>query len=191
MNKLKNAINLLLIVLSLISISASVHPFLLTLCYLVHESGHIIATKLCNGKIRKISVGVYKLAIGYDSYDLSYKQELLVSISGVIFNLIFAFAVFLLGNKESEVYKFLINCNLSLAIINLYPVSVLDGGRILKLSLLSLFLEEKAEKISKTVSFVCAILLWFVCIYIQLAINANISMLFISVYLLIQLCFSI
>ena len=181
---------LIVALFSLISISASPHPFLLTCCYLVHELGHILATRLLGGKIRKITTGVFKIAIGYDTYSMSYRKELLVSIAGIAFNLIFALICHLLNNG-SEALSFLITCNLSLAVINLYPVSILDGGRLLKLALNLLVSEEKSEKISRHVSFFCGILLWFVSIYLQLVFNANISMLLISVFLLIQLCFSI
>lgn len=176
---------------SVISISASPHPFLLLVCYLVHELGHIITTKLLGGKIRKITVGVFKIAIGYDTYSMSYRKEFLVSIAGIATNLIFALACHIINRTDSQAMSFLVTYNLSLALVNLYPVSILDGGRLLKL-VLNLFLsEEKSHKISRQVSFFGAILLWFVSIYLQLVFSANISMLLISVFLLIQLCFSI
>lgn len=182
---------LIVALFSLISISASPHPFLLTACYLVHELGHILVTKALGGKIRKISTGVFKIVIGYDTYSMSYRKEFLVSVAGIAFNLFFALFCHLLNNNDSQALSFLITCNLSLAVINLYPVSILDGGRLLKLVLNLLVSEEKSEKISRHVSFFCAILLWFVSIYLQLVFSANISMLLISVFLLIQLCFSI
>lgn len=189
--RLAKAITLMVALFTLISISASPHPFLLVLCYLVHELGHIISTWVVGGKIRKISVGVFKLGIGYDSYGLTYRQEFLVSISGVCVNLIFGFICMLLNSYGNEALSFLSTCNFSLALINLYPISILDGGKVLKLTLLGLFSEYKAEKISNLVSFICAILLWFVSVYLQLVFNANISTLLISVFVLIQLCFSI
>ncbi len=191
MNNQKKAIAILVGAFSLIGISASPHPFLLTLSYLFHEAGHIISAKLCKGKIRKISVGVFKLAIGYDMYSLSYKREFLVTISGILCNLFLAFSAFMLNKSGGEQLSFLVACNLSLALVNLYPVSVLDGGRILKLTLLAFLSPQKAEKISDRVSFFCAILLWLASVYLQLVFNANSSMLLISVYLLVQLCFSI
>lgn len=191
LNKHKKAVALIAGVFSLIGISTSPHPFLLGVSYVVHEAGHIIATRICKGKIRKISVGAFKLAIGYDMYSLSYKKEFIVTISGILSNLAFAFIAFLFNKSSNDYLSFLVACNISLALVNLYPVSVLDGGRILKIALLLFFSPQKAEKISNGVSFFCAIFLWLGSVYLQLVFNANISMLFISVYLLIQLCFSI
>ena len=182
---------LIVALFSLISISASPHPLLLTLCYLVHELGHILTTRLLGGKIRKISLGVFKIAIGYDTYSMPYRKEFAVSIAGIAFNLIFAAICAILNKNGNEALSFLITCNLSLAIINLYPISILDGGRVLKLVLYAAISQDKAEKIARYVSFFGAILLWFVSIYLQLVFSANISMLLISVFLLIQLCFSI
>lgn len=189
--KLYKIATLIVALLTLMSIIASVHPTLLLLCYLVHELGHIITTYLVGGKIKRISMGAFKLAIGYDSYGLTYKQEFLVSISGVLFNLIFSLICLLINKNGNETLSFLTVCNFSLALVNLYPVSILDGGKVLKLTLLGLFSENKAENISNTVSFICVILLWFASVYLQLMFNANISTLLISVFLLIQLCFSI
>ena len=189
--KLYKIATLIVSLLTLMSIIASVHPALLLLCYLVHELGHIITTYLVGGKIKKISMGAFRLAIGYDSYGLTYKQEFLVSISGVLFNLIFSLICLLINKNGNETLSFLTVCNFSLALVNLYPVSILDGGKVLKLTLLGLFSENKAENISNTVSFICVILLWFASVYLQLMFNANISTLLISVFLLIQLCFSI
>ncbi len=191
MNRLAKAIMLIVGLFTLISISASPHPFLLLICYLVHELGHILTTRLVGGKIRKITVGVFKIAIGYDTYSVSYGKEFIVSIAGIIFNLMLALFCYAFNNSNSEILSFLVTCNLSLALVNLYPVSILDGGRLLKLTLLAIFSQEKAEKISRHVSFFGAILLWFVSIYLQLVFSANISMLLISVFLLIQLCFSV
>ena len=109
----------------------------------------------------------------------------------MLFNLIFSLICLLINKNGNETLSFLTVCNFSLALVNLYPVSILDGGKVLKLTLLGLFSENKAENISNTVSFICVILLWFASVYLQLMFNANISTLLISVFLLIQLCFSI
>jgi Zn-dependent protease len=133
---------------------------------------------------------VFKLSIGYDCADLSYKKEALVCLGGVVFNFLFAILALFL-TRGTEAGRFLIVCNLSLGLMNLYPVSILDGGRIVKALLFSIFTSEKAEKISRYVSFFSAFLLWLVATYLQLIFSANISLFFVSVFLLIQLCFSI
>ena len=190
MSSIGERLSFFALLFTMMGISSSPHPFLMILCYLAHELGHLFFAKMVGAKIRKIRGGVFKLAIGYDCADLSYKREAVVCVGGVIFNLLFAIlvAVFL---QNSEARRFLIVCNLSLGIMNLYPVSILDGGRILNNVLLAIFSQEKAEKITRYVSFFSAFLLWLVATYLQLIFSANISLFFVSVFLLIQLCFSI
>jgi len=190
-NRLSKYLAVIAALVTLLGISASAHPVVLILSYLIHELGHIALARLVGGKIKKMSVGVFKLALGYDASSLPYKKELLVCIGGIIFNLVSVFVTLLLFKERGEILSFFITCNISLALINLYPVSVLDGGRILKLTLLGIFSSERAEKISNTVSFVCALVLWLFAVYLQLVFSVNISTFIISVFLLIQLCFSL
>ncbi len=190
MSSIGERVSFFALLFTMMGISSSPHPVLMVLCYLVHELGHLFFAKMVGAKTRKIRGGVFKLSIGYDCADLSYKREALVCLGGVIFNLLFALIV-ALAIRSNEARRFLIVCNLSLGIMNLYPVSILDGGRIVKSILLAIFSQEKAEKISRYVSFFSAFLLWLVATYLQLIFSSNISLFFISVFLLIQLCFSI
>lgn len=190
MSSLGEKLSFFALLFTMMGISSSPHPFLMILCYLIHEIGHLFFARLVGAKIRKIRGGVFKLAIGYDCADLSYKKEAIVCLGGVIFNFLFAILT-MIFMKNTEIRQFLIVCNLSLGIMNLYPVSILDGGRIVKNVLLAIFSQEKAEKISRYVSFFSAFLLWLVATYLQLILSSNISLFFISVFLLIQLCFSI
>ena len=190
-SKLREYIALFAAILTLVGIGASAHPFILIFCYLVHEAGHLLFARVCGAQIKKISVGVFKLALGYDSAMLSYKREFLVCFGGILFNLLFAILALALPLEKTQGVEFFLACNFSLALINLYPVSILDGARLLKLTLLGMFSHERAEKISNAVSFVAVILLWLFAIYFQLVFSANISTFVISVFLLIQLCFSL
>lgn len=190
MSSLGERLSFFAVLFTMMNISSSPHPVLMLTCYIVHEMGHLIFAKVVGAKTRKIRGGVFKLSIGYDCADLSYKKEALVCLGGVVFNFLFAILA-LFTTRGTEAGRFLIVCNLSLGLMNLYPVSILDGGRIVKALLFSIFTSEKAEKISRYVSFFSAFLLWLVATYLQLIFSANISLFFVSVFLLIQLCFSI
>jgi hypothetical protein len=48
-----------------------------------------------------------------------------------------------------------------------------------------------AEKLHKWISFFSAVLMWLFSVYMQIIFSTNISLLFISIFLLIRLCFSI
>ena len=184
-------LGILAIFFTLLGVSISPHPFLLIFCYIIHELGHIFMAKIVGAKTKKVKVFAFRLSIGYDQAGITYPQEILICFGGIIFNLISAATVALLPFFQGEVADFFVICNLSLAIMNLYPVSILDGGGILRATLLYLLGQEKAEKISGGVSLICAILLWLVSVYLQLAFSSNLPLLVISIVLLVQLCFSI
>lgn len=184
-------LGILAIFFTLLGVSISPHPFLLIFCYIIHELGHIVMAKIVGAKTRKVKILAFRLSIGYDQTGITYPQEILVCFGGIIFNLISAVTIALLPFFTGDVADFFVVCNLSLALMNLYPVSILDGGGILKATLLYFLGQEKAEKISGGVSLICAILLWLVSVYLQLAFSSNPSLLIISIVLLIQLCFSI
>lgn len=191
METINEKIGTLALLLTMLGVFNSPHPILLVLCYCVHELGHLVFMKLTGAKTRKIRGGVFHLSIGYDCSSISYKRELLVYSGGIIFNFLFALIAFLINQSGNEALTFLVVCNLSLGLMNLYPVSILDGGGILKTVLLMMFSEKTAESVSKIASFVFSIMLWLVAVYLQLVFSSNISLFFISILLLVQLCFSI
>ena len=180
------------IIFTMMSISSSPHPFILVFCYILHETGHIIVAKLVGAEIvGGIKKKAMRLIISYDCSNISYFREMLVCGGGIFFNLLFALVATVFHLAASEVGKFFIICNISLAVMNLYPISILDGGGILRSINLMIFEQEKAEKICKITSFVFALILWFLAVYLLLVFSANISLFLISVFLLIELCFSI
>ena len=191
MDILKEKLSLVVLLFSMLSISTSPNPFLLILVYIIHELGHVFFARLTGAKIRKMRGGVFHLSISYDTCMLSYKKEALVCIGGIAFNLLSALICFLLNVGNNDTLSTFIMLNLSLALMNLYPISILDGGGLLRAILNSKLKENKAEKICLTVSFVFAIIMWVISVYLQIIFSANVSLFLISVLLLIQLCFSI
>ena len=190
-NKLGELISVGGIFITMLGISVSPHPFLLLLSYLIHELGHIFFAWVVGAKFEKIGGGVFKLALKYNPSSLSFKKEALICAGGIIFNLILALILGMFTKGGNAYITFLVVCNVSLALANLYPVSILDGGRLLNLILLATFSENKAKKIFKIVSFIFVIILWLISVYLQLILGANISTLLISVFLLVKLCFSL
>ena len=191
MNRIKNVLSILSVLLSLMSISVSKSPFLLVLAYFIHEIGHIFFAYLMGAKIYKIRGGIFRLSLSYDTKGISYLKETIVCLGGIIFNLITATLVFFMNISNNDTLSVFFVFNISLALMNLYPISILDGGNIIKSLFLWKMSEDVAEKLHKWISFVSAILLWLFSIYIQIIFKSNISLLFISIFLLIKLCFSI
>ena len=191
MNTLKEKFSIIAILFSMLSISTSPNPFMLILVYVIHELGHIFFARLIGAEIKKMRGGVFHLSISYNTNGLSYKGEALVCMGGIIFNLLFALLAFLINVKNNDTLSTFSILNLSLALMNLYPISILDGGGILKSLLLLKTREDVAEKICLIVSFVFAIVLWLISVYLQIIFSANVSLFLISILLLINLCFSI
>lgn len=175
---------------TMLSLSTSPHPFILILCYGIHELGHLLFATLLGAKMKKIRVGAFHLSLSYDCTQIGYGKELFICLGGIIFNIIATILVLPFSNIIPNV-NFFIACNLSLALMNLYPVSILDGGGALKSLLMIITNESRAEKISRGVSVFAIILMWLVSIYLQLVFSNNISLLFISILLLVELCFTL
>ena len=189
MNKKANKTGVVFALFTIISVGLSPHPFVLVLCYLIHEAGHIFFARLMGAKIEKLHIGSFHLSLSYDARGLSYKKEILVEAGGIIFNLLSVLFAFLFP-FSGQGFEFFLICSISLALMNLYPVSILDGGGILKNLLLCILAGDVAEKVSKTVSFICAILMWLIAVYVQIIFSASPSFFVISVLLLVKLCFS-
>ncbi|MBQ4584740.1 MAG: M50 family metallopeptidase [Clostridia bacterium] len=180
----------LALVITMLSLSTSPHPFVLILCYGIHELGHLLFATLLGAKMRKFRVGAFHLSLSYDCSQIGYGRELLICLGGIIFNALATIIVLPFINIIPNV-DFFITCNLSLALMNLYPVSILDGGGALKSLLMLIVSEDKAEKISRGVSVFAIFLMWLVSIYLQLVFSSNVSLLFISILLLVELCLTL
>ena len=190
MEQLSEKTGFFAMLVTVLSLGASPHPVLLILAYLIHELGHIVFSRIAGAKIKKFRIGALHLSLSYDCSNLTYKREMLVQAGGIIFNVIFAALVYLLPFFNGERSTFFIVCSLSLAIMNLYPVTILDGGGLLKSLLLQISSGDVAEKVTKTVSFICTVLMWLVAVYLQIIFASGFSIFFISVLLLVELCFS-
>ena len=189
MDRLGEKIGIIAMLITAFSLGSSPHPFVLILCYLIHELGHITMAKLVKAQMKSFKVGTLHLSISYDCSNLSYGRELLVLLGGILFNLISAFFVSFLG-FGGETCEFFVVGNISLAIMNLYPISILDGGGILKTLASMIWSRDVAEKLSKITSFICAILMWIIAVYFQIVFVSNFSLFLISVVLLVELCFT-
>lgn len=94
------------------------------LCALGHEAGHLVAMLLCGVKPLEITVGFLNFNIKYNKSKTTYKKDLLISSGGVIVNFILTLLGYFFGDFE------LFYTNAVLMIINLLPISTLDGANI-------------------------------------------------------------
>ncbi|MBR7101603.1 MAG: site-2 protease family protein [Clostridia bacterium] len=188
MESLGEKISFILLLLTTMNISSSPHPLLLILCYGIHEMGHIVFAYLSGARLTDFKTSLCKLSIKYDCSCISYSKEALVCAGGIIFNLLFALIFAAPVFNFNENFAFLTVCNLSLALMNLYPVTVLDGGNIVRCIAYRFAVGDTAKKITSAISFVFAFILWLFAVYLQLVFSSNVSVFLISVLLLIEFC---
>lgn len=154
------------------------------LAVIVHELGHIIASKLCGIQMRECNIGIYGAGLTPYSTSYSYKEEIILCICGPLINIISAVALIpVYGVIQYPIVLYFILSSFILAALNLLPIKDFDGGRILY-SILCLIKEPVfAEKAILFVSFVLIILLWLISVYLLLISGANLSLFIFSISL--------
>ncbi len=191
MESLGEKLSFLLFFITVMNISSSPYPLAIVLCYIIHECGHLFFAYMCGAKIEGMGGALFRLKIRYECMGISYIKEALICLGGALFNFLFALIFAAPVFDFSEKASFFVVCNLSLGIMNLYPVTVLDGGNALRCIVHGLFIKDTAEKVLLCVSFVFAFLLWLFSVYLQLIFSADVSVFLISVLLIIEFCFSL
>lgn len=102
---------------------------------LIHECGHIMAFVLLGHKIEKLSFEISGIALKKVCNFVSFKDEIIVTISGCLVNaLIFIIGAIACGWNLEKINMFSA-VNLVIGTINIFPMSTLDGGRTLELVL--------------------------------------------------------
>ncbi|MBE6605889.1 MAG: hypothetical protein E7635_02485 [Ruminococcaceae bacterium] len=148
----------------------------------VHELGHLFMMLILKVKIYSARTRFWGVLIGADYSKSSYVKELLVSISGILANILGAHIFFLL--KQSE-YAYAM---LAYGLFNLLPLYFLDGGDILRTLLLIIGMSESTVyKLMRRLSVIISIFIWIVAIYFAMK-GASITLLLTSVYM-ISVCF--
>lgn len=103
--------------------------FLIIFVLMIHEIGHLLFIILFNNSVSNIIIYPFGGVINYElKNDFIYK-ELLITLGGVLFNLLF-YLLFKVLNLE-----LLANINLVFLTINIIPIHPVDGSRIFTLIL--------------------------------------------------------
>ena len=153
-------------------------PWLLAV--FLHEMGHFLVAKICGAGIKCLTLDVTGAKMTLCGRLLSYREEILIAAAGPLVNII-TFAVTLTSFEEFSAFS------LMLGILNLLPISGFDGYRILY-SFMSLRSgEEKANRITKALSFFAVIFLWLFSVYLLLRFGAGFSVFIFSCSLFLSL----
>lgn len=156
-------------------------PFLPFFAAILHELGHIAVMKLCKIQVNEINILPFGVDIKKDCKITSYKTDILISAAGITVNAILFLICFLL--PKTPAIRFFSASNLLLIIINIMPISSLDGGQMLEKALEYKYGPQAANRILKTTSLTCIILLGGVAIWVLFKTSYNFSLLLMCIYL--------
>ncbi len=140
---------------------------------LLHELGHIGFIIRYKEKPSEIIINPFETKIVCNLADVSNRQDIIITVSGVFVNLIICIiSISLYFLLQIHLFFDFSVCNLSLLILNLLPVESTDGGQLLNIFLHRWFTE-------RTVNIICAIIS---CSFIFPLIIAGVYVLFVSQY---------
>ncbi len=141
---------------------------------LIHECGHLLATRLCHIKTNGFCVDTLGARLALSRATLSYPKELIICAAGPFANVLSILPLYTFRSNVD--ISFFISVSLALALLNLLPVKGFDGGRIFY-CLLSLVLPPSAaERLYSLSSFFCLFILWCGSVYMMIRTGADISL---------------
>ena len=168
----------ILCLIGFILIEPTEYFVLIMLSVACHEAGHLITMKFFGIDIESVTLLPVGIDIKRRGRVISYKKEIILSLSGAAVNIL----LFFIFHR----YGFFAYSNLLYAAINLIPIKGLDGGNALEAFLYCFLSPDRAESVLKTVSLVFCILLWLLGVYILLVLNGNISIFALAVFLFVS-----
>ncbi len=158
-------------------------PYLIPLIFAVaiHELGHILIARIL--KIHLKSFEMSLLGARIESSDpLSYRDEFLLALGGPLFGFLgFALPLFPAVRYSNVPFcsDFLLPfsvISLCLTFFNLIPISIFDGGRMLKCVLCRLVSLDLAEKVLSIFTFLALFSMWLLSVYMILKTAAGLPM---------------
>lgn len=160
------------------------YTLLMLLSAMIHEAGHLVSLRILGIKVKVLVLGLFGGTIYLENKLVSYRHDIIISLSGGLANFIFALITFfLLRYKFSSLLFFFFLANLLYGFFNLLPISSLDGGQALRAMLLIKKEPYQAEKLVVLISRFTLFLLALGGLYLVKLSSFNIS-LFILILLL-------
>lgn len=139
---------------------------------LMHEAGHLLAMILCGKGAKKISLDYFGMKIDTDKHFLPPVKEAMIAFAGPLINLVMWAVLYACGKTD------IATINLALAVSNLLPVTMLDGGHII-----SAFFPD--SRLHRKLSLACAVILLVVGAAVGFYTRENFTIIIVALYLLI------
>ncbi|MCL1858360.1 MAG: site-2 protease family protein [Oscillospiraceae bacterium] len=193
LKKIKIHVICLFLLLLFASINFSVYMFILFLCIFIHETGHIIFIKL--NRLNIISVEILPFGINIITKKTrltSYKTDIIINLSGPCANIICSAVILIIIkiNGYNSVLFFAFLTNILYAIINLFPVKNLDGGRALEIILKIIFTENFSYVIFSVISAIFLGILSVFALFVLMITRYNFTLILLCCYLFYTIHFS-
>ncbi len=151
----------------------------------LHEVGHYLAVWSLGLPLSGVRVEGLGARMDVSGRVLSYGEEWLVAAAGPLASLLLSVAAAPLWSVWETARIF--SCvSLLLGLFNLLPIRSFDGGRMLEVSLSSLFGPRAAERVLRISTAVLLILLWATAVYFLLIAADGLSLLCFSLSLLLR-----
>ncbi len=172
-----------------IIIDGTLLPLAVLLFALVHELGHLLTMKLCGYKVKRFELTAVGGNIVCEDRHKAYFLDIIVAISGPLINFILLIVIYkLIGlGFFARNGMFYLAVNFLLMMVNMLPVSCLDGGRALSALLSYFVLPDKRERIMYFISLIFSTLLIAGGAYLLYLTGFNFSLLLIGIYLTFML----
>ncbi|MBQ2873533.1 MAG: hypothetical protein IJE89_06015 [Bacilli bacterium] len=136
---------------------------------IIHEVGHYTIAKLNKLNVEKITIYPYGGLVKMNNLiNTSINKELLVAISGIIFQTIYYSIIVLLYNQgiiRDYIFNLFTMYNNSILIFNILPIHPLDGSKILNLLLSKVIPYNKANKLNIIISIITLIIVLYINYY--------------------------
>jgi len=187
-NKFRFGFFSLMIILSSL-LAGNKYTLLSFLAAFIHETGHLVASKLFNINIAEFKFEYFCARLVVKN-NMSYIQEILLCLFGPLFNIGTALIAILMirsFNLNDRYLLFFTNVSLFLGILNILPVRTFDGGKILEAILNIKYLPYISKKIIDILSFIIIFFMWTVSVYFILIYSTSLNLFVFSLILFFSL----
>lgn len=142
--------------------------------------GHFITARLINVPVISFSLRSMGAVFSFDFSGVGYLAECAVHLGGAAAGIFCAILGYLFFGTGSA---FFCGVSLILSVINLIPVSGLDGGGALSCILSEFLLPDTVWRVTRWVSGVSLLILWGAVVWIELRVGANFGLLAFVIFL--------
>lgn len=152
----------------------------------IHELSHVIAAKILGIRRVSLSPKFCGALLTFDFSGAGYAVEAVVHLAGSAGGIAAACISAFFFERSANCF---VGISLVLSMINLLPISGLDGGAVLRALLLMNLMPDTAERIVGTVSFAAVIIIWTAAMWIELRAGGNLSFIILALSLMFSLMF--